>query len=174
MGSARGPVPKRDDERRRRNKPEVPTETLELQEPVRVPAADSGWCLRAKRLWKAAKRSGQSKYYEPTDWQALAYVCDLITTLFRPGHLTARMEAAIRAAAGEMDLSKDERLYLEWMLAPPRPSAQMVASINSMLSSLGLMEGDRRRMRIEIKRPTGKPPLTKVSVMDDYRNALGG
>jgi hypothetical protein len=172
MGS-RGPIPKRDAERRRRNQLETATETIVVDRQVRIPQADSSWCSRAKRLWKAAKASPVSDYYLDSDWQMLAYACDLITTLFRPGRLSPKLDAAVRAAAGEMGLSKDERLYLEWMLAPPRPSAQMVASLNSVMVSLGLTEGDRRRMRIEIeRRPKEKPP--EVTDMDEYRQARQG
>lgn len=152
MGT-RGPVPKRDSERRRRNIPEQPTDHMAIGGTVRVPRASSGWHTRARAFWRAAAKSGQSQFYEPTDWQMLAYVCDLMTTLFRPGRLTPQMEDAIRDACAGLGLTKEERLRLEWLLAPVRPSAQMVASINSLLGSLLVTEGDRRRARLELERP---------------------
>lgn len=172
MGS-RGPIPKRDAERRRRNKPDWPTETLTTTAEVRVPAADPAWCSRAKRLWRAAKESPVVDLYQATDWQALAYLCDLMTTLFRPGRLTMQLEAVIRSAATGAGLTKEERLYLEWMLAPVRPSAQMVASMNSLMGGLGLTEGDRRRMRIQIAR-LPEAAAADVTEMDEYRRARQG
>ena len=171
MGS-RGPVPKRDAERRRRNKPEHETTTITSDQQVRVPAADRSWCARAKRLWQAAKNGPMADRYQSTDWQQLALYCDLMTTLLRPGRMSPRMEAAIRSAVAELGLSRDERLYLEWLLAPVRPSAQMVASMNTLAVGLGLTEGDRLRMRIEItRRPAGVGPVTD---MERYRRARAG
>ncbi|MEN6548698.1 MAG: hypothetical protein ABFE07_21835 [Armatimonadia bacterium] len=177
MGT-RGPIPKRDEERRRQNKPERPTETITAHGTVRAPAGDPDWCRRAKALWREAKRSPMAQYYEGTDWQAIAYLCDLMTTLFRPGKLTPRLEAVITEAARLSQqqygkLAKEENLYLAWMMAPPRPSAQMVAAMNSLMGNLGLTEGDRRRMRIEIKREKA-PRLAAVTVMDTYKDAFGG
>ena len=170
---ARGPVPKRDIERRRRNKPAKPTTTIPATGEVRVPQASSGWCRRARALWREAKKSPMAQCYEGTDWQMLAYLCDLMTTLFRPGRLSLPLERAIREAASAEGLTKDERLYLEWMLAPVRPSAQLVASMNSVLTTLGLTEGDRRRMGVEIERGSEKKPAGVLD-MDDYRRARQG
>ena len=175
MGT-RGPIPKRNTERRRRNKPEQPMNTVKIAGSVRVPAAGKDWHPRAKALWRAAKQSGQSQFYEPTDWQLLGYVCDLMTTLFRPGRLTLKLEALIRGVAAGEGLTKDERLYLEWMLAPVRPSAQMVASMNSLLTSLLLSEGDRRRARLELERgePEEEETLPDAPNLDDYRKRARG
>lgn len=175
MGGPRGPVPKRSTERRRRNKPDQPLSKLQLRGIVKAPPAKKEWHSRAKALWRATKESGQALFYEPTDWQTLAYVCDLMTTLFRPGRLTHKLENIIRQALADSEdsLTKEERLYLEWMLAPPRPSAQMVASMNSLMASLGLTEGDRRRMRLEIERLPEEEPA-EVTSLDDYRDAFGG
>lgn len=57
-----------------------------------------------------------------------------------------------------------------------RPSAMMLASINSAMASLLVTEGDRRRARLELER---EPPQDGVSDgvanFDDYRRrALGG
>jgi hypothetical protein len=174
MGSTRGPVPKRSGQRRRRNKTDEPTSTIRVGGAVRVPAAGRDWHPRAKALWRAAKQSGQSQFYEPTDWQALAYTCDLITHLFRPGTLTTRLEGLIRLAALDAELSKDERIWLEAMLRPVRPSAQMVASLNSLMGSLALMEGDRRRMRLELERPgeEGEEDVSDAADLDEHRRRL--
>lgn len=72
MGT-RGPVPKRSDERRRRNQPTTPTmsgtarggEPSELREDIH-PVARS-W-------YDALSQSGQSEFYEPSDW-ATAVLC---------------------------------------------------------------------------------------------------
>jgi hypothetical protein len=55
-----------------------------------------------------------------------------------------------------------------------RPSAMMLASILSGMTSLGTTEGDRRRMRIELEKP--KPVLESASItaIGDYKSKLAG
>lgn len=66
---ARGPVPARSDQRRRRNEPAVPTEQVEQIGEVLAPAADESWHPKASAWYAALELSGQSRYYEPSDWQ---------------------------------------------------------------------------------------------------------
>jgi hypothetical protein len=57
------------------------------------------------------------------------------------------------------------------LLRAQRPSAQMVASINQMLSVLLMTEGDRRRVRMEIERnPEGGADV--IQIADLYRQRL--
>ena len=67
-----GPVPKRSDQRRRRNKSDVEVVTTTGARTVSVPRMAASWHPIAKRLWKSLKESGQAEFYEPSDW-AFAY-----------------------------------------------------------------------------------------------------
>lgn len=67
-----GPVPKRSDQRRRRNKSDVEVVTTAGARSVSVPRMASSWHPIAKRLWQSLKDSGQADFYEPSDW-AFAY-----------------------------------------------------------------------------------------------------
>lgn len=136
----RGPIPKRDAERRRRNKPETPTKTVHVTGAVRVPAADRAWHPIAKRWYQSLKKSGQARFYEPSDWMTARYTAELMSRLLNQGE---------------------------------RPSAQLVASLNSLMSSLLVTEGDRRRVRMEIER-AGEQPMASVTVIDAYRHARSG
>lgn len=71
MGT-RGPVPKRDDERKRTNEREMPTTRATGAEDVKQPRGDGDWHPIVKKLWKAMGESGQTQFYEPSDW-AMAY-----------------------------------------------------------------------------------------------------
>ena len=51
-------------------------------------------------------------------------------------------------------------------------SGQMLATIMSALSSLGLTEGDRRRMHIELTEESDGEEDATVVVMDKYRQGL--
>jgi hypothetical protein len=107
---------------------------------VRVPAADRAWHPIAKRWYQSLKKSGQARFYEPSDWMTARYTAELMSRLLNQGE---------------------------------RPSAQLVASLNSLMSSLLVTEGDRRRVRMEIER-AGEQPMASVTVIDAYRHARSG
>lgn len=75
-----GPVPKRSDQRRRRNKPDGPEiAKISGASKVKIPAEDKTWHISAKRWYRALKRSGQNVFYEPSDWAYAQLCCDLMT-----------------------------------------------------------------------------------------------
>ena len=87
----RGPVPKRSEDRVRRNKDTLATTKAAGAKKVSIPRCDSSWHPIAKRWYNSLKRSGQSASYEPSDW---AYACLLayeLTVLLE--------EPKVRAAA---------------------------------------------------------------------------
>jgi hypothetical protein len=154
MTAPRGPVPKRSDQRRRTNKPEIPVEHAPSgaghapsgRAPggpaYRKPAADKEWHPLAQRWWNALAKSGQSRWYEPSDWEH-AYVW---------AHL----------------LSKQ--------LESSKPSAMMLAAWDSASARLLVTEGDRRRARIELERGQGADPDKEAGVasMEKWRTRLAG
>lgn len=74
-----GPVPKRSEERVRRNKDVVETTKVAGASTVTAPAEDRTWHVSAKRWFRSLKKSGQAIFYEPSDW-AYAQVCgDLLS-----------------------------------------------------------------------------------------------
>lgn len=91
-------------------------------ESVVVPDADPQWHPIARRLWDATRESGQTKFYEPSDWALLYSLMD--------------------------DLSYAKR-------AERRP-AGLVETIYSQLGNLLVSEGDRRRVQVELHRPSSQ------------------
>ena len=86
--------------------------------PAKAPNAKSRWSAEVKAYYKAARESGQSTFYQASDWQHLVLTLDLLNTeLARSG--------GARAAALEV--------------------------IFRQLSALGMTEGDRRAMRVELE-----------------------
>jgi hypothetical protein len=156
MGS-RGPIPKRDAERRRQNKPDVPTDTVRMIGRVRVPAADKTWHPIATRLYRSLRKSGQAKFLEPSDW-AIAYL--LAESLSRDLN---EQVVGISEKTGEA----------VWATIPLKGAS--LAAYLKAFSALGMTEGDRRRMRIEIERETpveGDNP--DVAVLASYRAKIQG
>jgi hypothetical protein len=99
---ARGPAPRREDERRRRNKPERPAQKLtqaELDElpfeidyepappepPVDEPKSTTeGWHPYVQQLWDAMQVDPARKWMTSGDWAALALVLESLSRELRP------------------------------------------------------------------------------------------
>lgn len=135
-----GPVPKRSEERTRRNKPEneggVPLSKGE-RVPYKVPPVDSSWHPRAKQWYRSLSRSGMREYYELSDYEMARLLCDALTEYYK------------------------------------RPTAMMLATILQGMTSLGVTEGERRRMRIELEQPKEAETSASIVALETYREQLG-
>lgn len=117
-----GQIPKRSEQRRRRNKPD---EDAQVDKPAKTgssekPPAHTSWHPIAQRWYDSLERSGESVYFEPSDWAA--------------AEVTAE------------SLSRD--LYRE---GKPIPGMNLAAYQRTMTVLL-MTEGDRRRLRMELQR----------------------
>ena len=144
MGS-RGPVPKRQDQRRRVNKDpagpvtKAPAGRTTARRPS-IPAPDPEWHPLIRALYLAARRSGQSAFWEPTDWAMLRIGSEVMSAQLQSG----------------------------------RPSAVMFAAWDALMARLLMTEGDRRRMRLELERAPAADPDQQAGVasMEDWRARL--
>lgn len=77
----RGPVPKRSDERVRRNKQPEGAQVIQIEtkSAVKPPAEDRSWHITAKRWFRSLKKSAQQKFYEPSDWAYAQLCADLLS-----------------------------------------------------------------------------------------------
>ena len=65
--------------------------------------------------------------------------------------------------------------FANQLLYSSRPSSQLLAAVNQMLSNLLVSEGDRRRVRLEVERKTAGGEGAKVVQMSDVlRERLRG
>lgn len=140
----RGPVPKRSDQRRRRNRPEADAPAVVVamgQQVVKPPTEDRAWHPYAKDWFRALKRSGQSQFYQESDWREAKLVAWLITQ---------ELSSPTGARAGMMDV------------------------IFSRADALMTTEGARRRLRVELITPkvTDEAKEATVSIMEQYRADL--
>lgn len=133
----RGPVPKRDGQRRRRNKDDQPAEKAPGAAVVEVPAGKRSWHPAALRWYEALAGSGQSHFYEPSDW-ATAYVI---------------AESMSRDLAPQV-IGFNEKTGKAVTASLPINGARLTAYLRAM-SSLLVTDGDRRRVRLELERPKG-------------------
>lgn len=103
MGT-RGPVPKRQAEqmghRTKAEKAEV--ETVAASGSVPVPASSPDWHPTALLWFESLAESGQSRFYEPSDWAAAVYVAEVMTKNLNTGRFSAQLFAAVWSAMSEL------------------------------------------------------------------------
>jgi hypothetical protein len=145
MGGIPGPPPKKDSERRRRNKsPEnegslssIPATVVNVDDllvgEVEIPEVDETWHPIARQVYESVMRSGQVIWMEPSDWSVLYLMCESISRDLNP---------QVVGITEEGDVVKD---YI------PLKGASLNAYTKTM-ASLMMLEGDRRRLRIELER----------------------
>lgn len=76
---------------------------------MRSPAADRKWHPIARRWFESLKRSGQSAYYEPSDW-AQAYVwAQILSGQLYAEKMSAMMLAAWDAASARLLVTEGDR-----------------------------------------------------------------
>jgi hypothetical protein len=153
----RGPTPKRSTQRRRTNDPVVPVTKAEGAAKVVVPAVDPGWHPVAARLFESLRGSGQSAFYEPSDWAAAVLLCESISRELHPQPTV-------------VGSGKDAQVE---MLSLPPKGASMSAWQRTMTALL-VTEGDRRRVSLELQRASSGAgeEVGGVSELDEYRRRI--
>jgi hypothetical protein len=141
MGT-RGPVPQRTDQRRRRNKnPDGATTRGPGAPRVKPPTADAGWHQLAQDYFSAAAKSGQSAWYEPSDWQHLRVSCEVLSRMLVSGRLSAQLYAAWAADSSRLLVTEGDRrrvrLELDRKKAEDPDKAAGVASMDEWRERLG-------------------------------------
>jgi len=157
MGT-RGPVPKRSDQRRRANKPtsgevsKAPAAAV-----VPVPETAEEWHPVAQRWFDSLAESGQSRFYEPSDWATAYLVAESISRDLNPQF--------VGVTAGD----SSEPIYEVIPLKGASLSAYLKAFGNLLTT-----EGDRRRASIELQREQSVDADEDASVtaLDSYRAQL--
>lgn len=136
-----GPVPKRSDQRRRRNKDVTGlhiVKDLPAATRTKPPRVSSSWHPLMKDWFRSLKESGQSAFYEPSDWQ------------------TARLLAEIMS----QELNSGDVI-----------KASMLTEFNRAAASLLTTEGERRRLRVELQTgESSAGDDVVVSTMENYRS----
>lgn len=146
-----GPVPQHSEDLARdrsRKGGEVTPITPGVLRPVEIPAPNREWHPIALMLWESLALSGQSDFYQQSDWAFAYSLCDDLDHYKRP--FTA----------------KDGTEY-------HKRSGQMLQTIYSAMSSLLVTEADRRRVHIELAAPEDESENASVTAIADYQAGLG-
>ena len=107
MGS-RGPVPKRSQERRRRNKDGGDVEQVKVGGRVEAPGFRDGLHPLAAELREVLADSGQAQFFEPSDWWLAKLLAEAVDD-YMEGRRSATKLAEIRALATELMMSEGQR-----------------------------------------------------------------
>lgn len=136
-------MPKRSEERTRRNKPENEGGvSLSKGEkvPFRVPRADPNWHPRAKDWYKSLSRSGMREFYELSDYEHARIICDAMTEYYkRP---TAMMLATILQGMTALGTTEGERRRMRIELEAPKlpETPASVTALATYREQLGVPE----------------------------------
>lgn len=152
-----GPAPKKKEERRRRNKDGVEVEVVNLDEVFAgertVPVADEDWHPIAREMYDSFKTSGQAIYMEPSDWMAAYTLCEVLSRWLLPQEIKVGEKDTAEILEGPngepVIIEGKEYLFEEKVIA--MPGATLTAILKG-LGSLLAMEGDRRKLRLELER----------------------
>src|SRR5262249_31355799 len=94
----RGPVPKRTEQRRRKNpNPAGPgTEATAGGVPTKaeMPEADPEWHPLAQKYFTALGKSGQAQFFEASDWMHAVVSMEILSRMLFSGRLSAQLYAA--------------------------------------------------------------------------------
>ena len=122
MGT-RGPVPKRTESLNgHRSKEELAGAKVtraDGAEDVSQPAADPDWHPIAERLWESLGQSGQSRFYEPSDWAVAYSLMDDLSYYKSSSKRSGQMLATIMSAMSSLLVTEGDRRRVQIELARP-------------------------------------------------------
>lgn len=113
MASSRGPVPKRSDQRRRRNKTEVIDTGFARGGPA--PSLRDGLHPLAVAWYNSLKHSGQSAFYEQSDWMTAQIITEAIDDYARKPRVA--LLAAILSGSSSLLATEGDRRRLRLELS---------------------------------------------------------
>jgi hypothetical protein len=122
----RGPVPKRSDQRIRRNKDDVPIEKVtSLGFVVQPPLSLDDPHPIIVDFWHSLADSAQAQYYEPSDWQFARFVMHHANTLVRSQRPSSQMFAGVVSALNDLLVTEGARRRVRMEIEREQQKAQV-------------------------------------------------
>ena len=153
----RGPVPKRSDQRRRTNAPAKPIDKVPARFQAAVPATDESWHPVAGAWYESLANSGQSTFYEASDWATAFLIAESMSRDLSPQFV---------------GFTESGEILKETI---PLKGASLSAYLRAM-AVLMVTEGDRRRLQVELEKPRPADPDEdrSLATITSLQNRLGG
>lgn len=104
--------------------------------------APADWQELTRYMYEGIQVSGETKYFEQSDVVAVRYLLENVDISIRPYE---------KMSDGKTVLDDSGKP----IMVVPKPNSNLVSAIMSGLGNLGLTEGDRRRMKMELVRDSG-------------------
>lgn len=137
MGT-RGPVPKRSEERIRRNKPEV--EVTKVEAAGTVPQPDLGFAdphPMIVEFWESLAVSAQAQFYEPSDWAFAKFTLHFADTLLKSSRPSAQLLQGVNSALGDLLVSEGARRRVRMEVERNKAKADVVDLAEMFKERLG-------------------------------------
>jgi len=109
----RGPIPKRNSQRRRANAESKADTAPALTIKVDAPPALKTWHPAAKRWYESLTESGQAQFFEPSDWQAAQLVAGELSVYLRAEKRSAMMWSHLWTAMTDLLTTEGARRRLK-------------------------------------------------------------
>jgi hypothetical protein len=122
---------------------------------VVAPPVNESWNPIAKMIYESLPESGQSIFFEPSDWAAAYLLCESISR---------DLEEQVVGTTESGQVIKD---YI------PMKGASLAAYLKG-LGELGMTEGARRRLSIELTRADNRPAAELPDGVVDINSAREG
>lgn len=121
-----GPIPKRSEERIRRNKGEEITR-IEAVGSVECPNLDIDNAHPiVQSMWDSLEQSAQSIYYEPSDWEFARYTMHFANQLLHSSRPSAQMLQVVNAAFADLLVSEGSRRRVRLEVERNKSTADVV------------------------------------------------
>jgi len=136
-----GPIPKRSDQRRRSNKPDIPIVTTSTGGGfIPRPEADTEWHPIAQLWFGSLGSSGQSAFYEPSDWAHAVLCAELMSRLLHGERISAQLVTAIDSLSARLLVTEGDRRRARVEL-----ERRKISDVDEE-ASVASLEGWRRRL----------------------------
>ncbi|WP_257162376.1 phage terminase small subunit [Corynebacterium cystitidis] len=117
-----GPPPKRSDQRRRRNKPadgQTVSKAVGASR-VKAPNVKPKWHPLMKDWYRSLKESGQSQFYQPSDWRTAQLICHIMSEALNGEEpIKASLLAQFNSVATDLMTTEGARRRLRLELQNP-------------------------------------------------------
>ena len=133
-----GPVPKRSEERIRRNADVIETDTVEMVGAVEVPElglVDPHPLIID--LYASLAESGQSKYYEPSDWEFARILCHFLDRQVKSSKPSGQLIAVLHSMMTDLLIAEGARRRVRLEIEREQQKAQIYDVADRFREMLG-------------------------------------
>ncbi|GAA5081484.1 hypothetical protein GCM10023319_23100 [Nocardia iowensis] len=107
---ARGPVPKRSDQRVRRNRPDGPVDTVAAVGVVSIPDLDlAGPHGLVMDLYESLRHSAQAEYYEASDWEMARLTMHFLDGLLKSPRVNGQVLSVVQSMLNDLLVTEGAR-----------------------------------------------------------------